>query len=319
MIETLYIEENIIDHPRVNKIKKRYPQASIITCKKYTEVFNRNGQNFRLQKIKPALILAEKTNTFVHPIPKAFAVGAEQNFYFSHLLNCPFDCSYCFLQGMYKSANYVLFINFEDYQKEIAETIRKNSGHSCTFFSGYDGDSLALEAVTNFLDEFLPFFEKFPKVELEIRTKSINIRHLLSRKPLENVIVAYTLNPTIIAQTLEKKAPPLTHRLEAIKKLQSHGYKIGLRFDPVIYCQNYQHIYSDFFSEVFQTIDLEKFHSASLGPFRMPKGVEKQMVKIMPNSPLLASVQKESILTFCEQQIKNYIPQEKLFLCYAQS
>ena len=35
------------------------------------------------------------------------------------MLNCVYDCSYCFLQGMFNSANYLVFVNYEDYFKEI--------------------------------------------------------------------------------------------------------------------------------------------------------------------------------------------------------
>ena len=53
MIETIYIEENIIQHPRVLEILARFPQANKITCGRYGEVFNPKAQNFRLQKQKP--------------------------------------------------------------------------------------------------------------------------------------------------------------------------------------------------------------------------------------------------------------------------
>ena len=35
------------------------------------------------------------------------------------MLNCLYDCRYCFLQGMYRSANYVLYVNYEDFTKDI--------------------------------------------------------------------------------------------------------------------------------------------------------------------------------------------------------
>ena len=38
--------------------------------------------------------------------------------------NCIYDCRYCFLQGMYRSAHYVVFINYEDYQWAIEERLR---------------------------------------------------------------------------------------------------------------------------------------------------------------------------------------------------
>ena len=44
------------------------------------------------------------------------------------MYNCLFDCKYCFLQGMYSSANYVIFVNYEDYYDEIKKISMKSGG-----------------------------------------------------------------------------------------------------------------------------------------------------------------------------------------------
>ena len=98
MINTIYIEDEITDHPRTKKIIERFPSAIIISCTRYTEIFNRKSQNFRLQKKNPALILAKKHKGMVLPTPKHYGIGAKYNYYFSHMLNCIYDCRYCFLQ-----------------------------------------------------------------------------------------------------------------------------------------------------------------------------------------------------------------------------
>ena len=88
MITTIYIEDEISDHPRTKKLIKRFPSATIISCTRYTEIFNRKSQNFRLQKKNPALILAKKHKGMVLPTPKHYGIGAKYNYYFSHMLNC---------------------------------------------------------------------------------------------------------------------------------------------------------------------------------------------------------------------------------------
>ena len=75
------------------------------------------------------------------------------------MLNCIYDCKYCFLEGMFNSANYLLFINSEDYFKEIEKNNRRYSDNRVCFFSGYDCDSLALEHVTGFASSFINFFK----------------------------------------------------------------------------------------------------------------------------------------------------------------
>ena len=100
MIETIYVEEAVRNHPRTQQVLKRFPNAVKIPCERYGEIFNRKAQNFRLQKERPALILAEKFDHFVLEVPEGYGIGGKRNFYFSHMLNCIYDCRYCFLQGM---------------------------------------------------------------------------------------------------------------------------------------------------------------------------------------------------------------------------
>ncbi|MGZ5053835.1 MAG: spore photoproduct lyase family protein [Methylobacter sp.] len=328
MIEAIYIEEAILQHPRVLDIMARFPQARKITCGRYGEVFNPKAQNFRLQKQQPALILAEKYKNFALPAPEGYGIGAARNYYFSHMLNCLYDCRYCFLQGMYQSANYVLFVNYEDFQQDIRQLCLNTPDEPLHFFSGYDCDSLALEPVTGFAEQFLPFFATLPNAWLELRTKSTQVRSLLNREPLPRCIVAFSLSPEQIAVKVEAKAPPVGRRLDALCKLQDQGWQIGLRFDPLIYQAGYQQQYRELFEQVFARIDLNRLHSVSLGVFRLPESFFKKVHKLYPDEKLFASplvsqqgmmsYQKEleqEMMNYCSELLLSYIPDSKFFPC----
>jgi len=328
MISTLYIERGILDHPRVDSIRRRFPDARVISCERYGEVFNPKAQNFRLQKQHPALILARKHDNFVLDAPLSYNIGGRRNYYFSHMLNCIYDCRYCFLQGMYRSANYVLFVNYEDFDAAIEQTATEMD-EPAWFFSGYDCDSLALEPVTGFMAHTLPLFKRLDKAWLELRTKSTQIRGLLEMEALPNCVVAFSLSPNVLADTLEHKAPPLAKRLDALEKLQRAGWPVGLRFDPIIYCDDYQQRYDEFFEQVFARIDQARLHSVSLGTFRMPQGFYRNMVKLYPQETLFAGPLTESqpmvsyeteleqaMLAFCREKLLQLMPGEKLFICH---
>jgi len=328
MIDTIYIEENIREHPRALSICDRFPKARQIICERYGEVFNPKAQNFRLQKQSPALILAEKYKNFAMPAPPGYGIGAKHNYYFSHMLNCLYDCRYCFLQGMYQSANYVLFVNFEDYQQQIKQICQDAGSEPVHFFSGYDCDSLALEPVTHFAENFLPFFAEIPNAWVELRTKSTQIRSLLNRTPFERCIVAFSLSPDEIATKVEDKAPSLQRRLDALCKLQDRGWPIGLRFDPLIFQTGYQQQYKDLFEQVFSRIEPELLHSVSLGVFRLPEKYFKKIHKLYPDEKLFASPLENSqkmvsyksaleqeMLTYCTELLLDYIPHSKFFPC----
>ena len=271
MIETVFVESEIMGHPIAKRILSCLPKADLFEINRYQELFNKRQQNFRLQKEKPALILAKKHDNFVLPAPSGFGLDSQKNFYFSHMYNCIYDCRYCFLQGMYSSANYLLFVNFEDFFTSISETIHNNADSSLTFFSGYDCDSLAFEKITNFAQHTLSFFKKHPEVEFELRTKSVNIETLLGLKPLSNCVVAFSLSPAKVADALDKKAPRINKRIRALQKLAKFGWLVGLRLDPLIYCDNWKGLYSELIEEIMTELEIINLHSVSFGPLRYPK------------------------------------------------
>ena len=330
MIETVYIEESVREHPRAVAVLSRFKDVRQIVIERYGEVFNPKSQNFRLQKQKPALILAKKYRNFVHVAPENYGVGGHRNYYFSHMLNCLYDCRYCFLQGMYRSAHYVLFVNYEDFQEEIRTICKKSPREEIYFFSGYDCDSLALEPVTRFAEDFLPFFAGLPNAWLELRTKSTQIRNLTAINSLPRVINAFSLSPQELVDKVEARTPSLKRRLAAIKALQEHGWLIGLRFDPLVYQAGYQQQYQRLFEQVFEIIDTSLLHSVSLGVFRLPDAYFKAMHKLYPEERLFAGllhqkngmtsykagVERE-VLRFCMEQLSFHVPAGKLFPCAA--
>lgn len=240
MFNRLYIEKTILGEPLVKRIRERFPKANIIECDHYSEIFNKKAQNFRIQKLSSGLILAKKYNRYINPAPPEYGIGGDINFYFSHMLNCIYDCRYCFLQGMYRSANYVLFINYEDFLNEIKAVCNEHSNKSCHIFSGYDCDSLAMEPVTGFMQYLLPRISNLKNILLELRTKSTQIRPLLNMHPQKNCVIAFSLLPDQIAKALDHKAPDIDRRISAIKKLQAVGWQVGLRFDPLFLIQTWR-------------------------------------------------------------------------------
>ena len=125
MFSVVYFESAVRDHPRTRAILRRYRDLPQIECERYSEIFNRKSQNFRLQKENSALILARKHGRKVLPAPGGYGFDAAGSHYFSHMLNCIYDCRYCFLQGMYRSAHCVLFVNYEDFADAIEQTLSR--------------------------------------------------------------------------------------------------------------------------------------------------------------------------------------------------
>ncbi|MEE9321285.1 MAG: hypothetical protein V3U76_12620 [Granulosicoccus sp.] len=306
-MDTIYIERAVADHERTQRIVARYPSARCIPIERFGDVFNAPAQNFRTQKQAPALLLAQKHGRRVLPTPPAYHIGGKHNFYFSHMLNCVYDCRYCFLQGMYRSANHVVFVNFESFFDDIVTECSRHTEPSW-YFSGYDCDSLALDPITGFVDSCLDHFQTIPNACLELRTKSTQIRPLLKRDAMNNVVVAYSLSPEPVIAAEEHGTPSLAQRLEALSKLQTQGWRVGLRFDPILQADNFEALYGSFFQQVFDSIDMQAVHSVSLGTFRLPKSFHKRIVKLYPEARLLATEleQQDNMLSY-PAEVESYM------------
>jgi spore photoproduct lyase len=329
MFSSIYFENDIKTHPQTLRILEKFPKLPHIACDHYGEIFNRHNQNFRLQKTESALILARKQGKLVLPAPAEYNIGGTNNFYFSHMLNCIYDCRYCFLQGMYKSAHNILFVNYPDIHQAITNTIETHSGEPVYFFSGYDCDSLALEPISGFIENILPLFEQHPNAYLELRTKSTQIRNLLAIEPMRNCIVAFSLSDQQSVTDIEHKTPSLQKRLDALLKLQRHGWPIGLRFDPVIFHPDFKQRYSELFRQVFEQLDTSKIHSVSLGSLRLPSAFFKKISALYPEESLFARPFETQdglvayshdiampLHAFCESELLKYIPRSVYFPCF---
>lgn len=308
---TIYVEKELREDPRALKIINKFKHACVIECNNYREIFNPRRNNFRLQKNHPALIIARKEKNLLHSSP--YSLGGQHNFYFSHFLNCIYDCSYCFLQALYSSAHYVIFINYEDFFYSIEKKIMAiKDGQESFFFSGYDGDSLAYEPISGFAESALSFFTKFPNAWLELRTKSVQIKTLIQKKAIPNCIVAFSMAPHCIAKEYEKSTPSCAKRLMAMHKLVQHNWQIGIRLDPLIWHEQWQDSYAELIKQIGNTVPEKYMHSITLGTLRYPRSIAAKMVQHYPTSGFLV---KNMIVTDSALQMQDSVHKKMTNYC----
>jgi spore photoproduct lyase len=232
---------------------------------------------------------------------------------------------------MYSSANYVIFINFEDFAEQITQINKEFSKECITFFSGYDCDSLALENITGFLDYILPIFSPYPKSMLEIRTKSARLKPMTIVSPPDNCIIAYSLMPEIMSRVLDHKAPSIERRIKSMTDLANRGWKIGLRFDPLIYGKNWKELYTELIVSISKNIPSEAIHSISFGPLRFPRAMFQKIFKLYPDDILFTGpiTQRGSIMAYgeeienemalhCRQLFSNFVSDSIIFQCVSE-
>lgn len=281
----IYVEEEILNHPRTRQILNRFSNAQIISITHYKDVFNRTHQSFIHQKNSPNLIIAKKHGELIfHGAPVCQGFGEEYFYYTSSIMNCLYDCEYCYLQGMYPSANLVVFVNLEDIFSSVTKLLQEHKVYLCI---SYDTDLLALEGLFGFVSSWCEFAMHHPDLTIEIRTKSANQKALRALPVLPNVIYAFTLSPETVIESYEHGTPSLFSRIEAIKTALSLGHLVRLCFDPMIYVANYKNVYEEFFDYLWTQISPDMIRDISLGVFRVSKDYLKRMRKQRPQSAII--------------------------------
>ena len=328
----IYVEEELLGGEEVLAILKKFPKAKCIPIRHYKDLFNRRKQNRALQEKSRKLILSKKEGQRIYPGAPVCQSFSESTFYYASLLmNCPFHCEYCYLQGMYPSANLVLFLNLEDYFSDCQRLIKeKGSLYLCI---SYDTDLLALEELYPFVERFARFLEEEPDLRIEVRTKAGGeslfrrlLKMQLSEDAKKRLIFAFTLSPEKIVSEAEHGTAGLKGRLKAVKMAMEEGFTLRLCFDPMLYHADWESLYTELLETVFREIPMEKLYDVSVGSFRISESYLKAMTKSCGASPYTSfpyentdgyyHYSKELLLKmegFLEQRLLKKLPKEKIF------
>jgi len=315
MFSHIYVEKEIKSHPITKEILSKFPKSIIIEIEHYKDKFNSYSQNFRTQKNSQQLILAKKTEPFLYEASSLIQKQDTNFLYTPMMLNCVYDCHYCFLQGMYPSANIVVFVNIEDFFDAVNQKLKEINN---LFLSiSYDTDILAFENIFGFSNKWCEFAKDKDNLKIEIRTKSINIKNLNLNK---NIILSFSLSPEIVIQKYELKTPSLDKRILAINEIIKQEYTPSIAIDPIIKIENYQQVYKEFIEYLFSKIDYKKLDSIIIGSFRMNSTQFKNIKKSGLVSDILYDEYdvKNGIVSYKEDNeivefVKSLLPNIKLY------
>ena len=241
---------------------------------------------------KKRLFLAKHKGEFLKKCPGSEGQVCCNYFVINFASNCPMDCSYCYLQE-YLADNPALkvFSNVGDLIDEADRTLKKHRGVFFRIGTGEITDSLALEPYTGMVREILPYFAEQPNVLLELKTKSDCVDELLDLDPKGRVVVGWSMNPQRVIDADEQATASLDGRLNAARRVQNAGYRLGFHFDPMIEYPGWEADYCAMVDQTFATIDWRKLSWVSLGVLRDTPGLKRTMRDRFPRSQLLTGEQ----------------------------
>ncbi len=279
----VYVEERVRKHWRTKEILKRLPHATVVTISHYKDIFNRKGQDHIIQQKSQSLILAMKEDNFFYegsPLCQSF--GNDNFYYSSCVMNCMYDCSYCYLKGMYPSGHMVVFVNLEDYFHALSQILMEKSMYLCV---SYDADLTAVEPLVGYTKAWTEFAAKNKKLKLEIRTKSARMEMWESLPCTENVIYAFTLSPQKLIEQCERKTPSEQARIQCAVSGVKKGFSVRLCFDPILYLPGWREEYHALLRNLDDTLKkadicMNDFTDVSVGTFRIAKDYLKKLRRL---------------------------------------
>ena len=276
----VYVEERAEEYPLTQKILEKLNGADVIKIRHYKDVFDRKRQNAPLQKEHQALIIAVRDGSRIFKgAPVCQSMGQKNFYYASSMMNCPFDCEYCYLKGMYPSSNMVVFVNLEDYRKDVEEKLKEGPVYVC---ASYDTDLLALNGLTGHADFWRDMARTHDDLLVELRTKAaVDVTDNIS-----NVIYAFTLSPEEVVERYERHTASVDARISAASRAVENGAKVRLCFDPVIRIPEWKDAYKKLIDDAASGIGFDRLTDVSVGTFRISADYLTKMRKAYPDSEI---------------------------------
>ncbi len=276
--ESIWIEHGEEESDLARRVRTRLPEVAV-------EITGdlRAAEPSSFAGGKRRLVIQRYRGAFVQHCPAGTTGMVCCNYLVTNFAsNCPFDCSYCFLQDYLKNNPAVkAFTNASDGLAEIDALLRAHPQRTFRIGTGELADSLALDHLTDLSSELVPFFAQRTNVLLELKTKSDCIDNLLRLDPRDRVVVSWSLNAAVIATHDEPGTATLEQRIAAAARVQAAGYRVAFHFDPLIAHDGWEDGYRDIIEQAFRHLDTRRVAWVSLGSLRMTAGL-KAAIKARP-------------------------------------
>lgn len=280
-LKKIFIEKELLDHPRTRKILEKLPEVPVREIDRYDSIFGMVKKPYLQKRRELNLFVARKKGQLIKEAPPAYGMAGDPHFYFVHAYNCIYECEYCYLQGYFQSPDLVLFLNHEEIIQEMKKVMAANPRKKVWFHAGEFSDSLALSSLTGELETYFNFFKNHSDAILELRTKSDQIKELLKLEPGNNIITSFSLSPV---KNLDYRAPSMMKRLDAMEELHGQGFPLAVHLDPIIPLKDFKEQYTTLISELSRRIPLKDIRYFSLGVTRFPEKIHHQVSKNYPDS-----------------------------------
>ncbi|MDY0168484.1 MAG: hypothetical protein RBS80_18185 [Thermoguttaceae bacterium] len=248
----------------VDAICAAYPRAEVV------EAFDTPHNRIRLRSDSPLDRHREGKQTLVLAEHHSAVRQSTENgntcpnyWHFSPYGFCPYGCAYCYLagtQGVWFSPTVKVFVNLPEILDQV-DAIARRLGRPTAFYLGKLQDGLALDRLTGYSQEIVPFFAEHPLARLTLLTKSADVGNLLGIRHGGRTILSWTLSPQVVVEAYEPNTPSLEERLQAMEACAQAGYPVRAVIMPILPLPDWETIYGRFLVEVLRRVRLRGLRS----------------------------------------------------------
>jgi len=286
--EKVFVEKGSINSPLTKKIHKKLGQIPIKIVGNIQEAMEEiEISRDPIKKGKKALLITCQKGSFIKPCPCTPYYVCCNYFIINSDVNCPLDCSYCILQQYLKNPLITIHSNTNDLWSQLDIFLRNNKGRGLRIGTGELGDSLVLDHLTERSKDLISFFRKRGNAQLELKTKTVNIKNILESEPADNIVIAWSLNSEKMAREEEHGAPPVWERIEAAKLVSGKGFRVAFHFDPIIRYQGWEEEYGQIIDILLKASNTMNIAWISLGSLRFPPDLKAIIKKRFPSSLII--------------------------------
>jgi spore photoproduct lyase len=265
-ISNLYIDSAVRDFSETRVICQRLniPFQVVDTPEAVYDALDRAVNP--VEEGKKTLFLTRNRGKFIRQCP-----GTEYytccNYMILHIGTfCNMDCSYCILQAYFHPPLLQLFVNHDDMLASLSQLFGQQK--VTRIGTGEFTDSLIWEDIYPLAEKLIAAFSEQSCCVLELKTKTVNIDHLMALRHNRKTIMAWSLNTERVIRTEEVRTSSLHQRLAAAAKCQKSGYPLAFHFDPLVIYPGCEDEYEQTIRRLFEIISPDSIVWISLGTFR---------------------------------------------------
>lgn len=236
------------------------------------------------EQAKRTIVLRPNRGEFLKPCPCTPGHTCCGYRFLNIATNCPMDCTYCILQDYLGPQPVVIHSNTDNMLEELD---RKLSDTSRIFRVGTGEltDSLAIDELTSYSKELVPFFASRANTIFELKTKTASIDNLIGLEHGRRTVTGWSVNPHEIARKEENGAVPVEQRIQAALRCQDAGYYLAFHFDPLIDYPGWRRGYTELVKMLTSSgIDIGNVAWISLGCVRFVPEMREILAERFPGS-----------------------------------